>query len=99
MKKIIWTALAILPLLGCNTIDVPKLLQFAKYGIEADCAIGTDALAQNICTFGTDALDAAMAVVNKDPQGGVVAAKQILVDAAAQQPKLKPYLAFLMVKM
>lgn len=99
MKKLIWTSLVCLPLFACNKVDVPKLLQFAKYGIEADCAIGTDALAQNICTFGTDALDAATAAVDNDPQGGVAAAKQILVDASTKEPRLAPYVSWLTVKM
>lgn len=99
MRRSLTAALLMLPLIACNQVDAPKLLAFAKFGIEADCAIGTDALAKDVCVFGTDAIDAATAAVNNDPQGGIAAAKQILIDASVKQPTFAPYVAFLMVKM
>ena len=42
--------------------DAPYESRF-QYGVDADCAFGTDALAQNICAFGTDAISAAQALL------------------------------------
>ena len=75
-------------------LNVPVLLQDAGYGIELDCAIGTDALAQNVCTFGRDGLAAAQAAYAKDPASGQAAVKQVLIDLVGAEPQLGAYLTY-----
>lgn len=80
-----------LPLVACNKPDLPTLLQWAQYGIDADCQFGAGALAQQFCTFGGDAIAAAKAAYAKDPEQGRAAVKKILGDAESQAPELGAY--------
>jgi hypothetical protein len=82
-----------------HRVTVDELLVAAQFGIEADCAIGTDALAKEICLWGTDALPAARAALAKDPVAGRAAAKQLLLDGEAQYPALTPYVQFVVTKL
>lgn len=91
MKKILWILAVVVIVSGCTTPDVPTLLSWAQFGIDADCKFGAGGLAADVCTFGGDAIAAASAAYAKDPANGVKAAKQILVDAETRQPKLVPY--------
>lgn len=84
-----------LPLVACKQPDLPTLLTWAQYGVDADCNFGAGALAADVCTFGTDAIQAAQAAVTKDPIAGVAAAKQILVDAEKARPAFAPYVDWL----
>lgn len=96
MKKIIWIAVLCLPLIGCNAPNYPQLLQYAQFGIDAVCNFGAEGLPKDVCTFGTDALAAANAAIAKDPDKGLLAAQQILADAAAKKPELAPHFAWLL---
>lgn len=84
---------------ACTRPDVPTLLTWAQFGIDADCQFGAGALAADVCTFGGDAITAASAAYAKDPVNGVKAAKKILVDAEARQPKIAPYTHWLTEKL
>lgn len=85
--------------IACQKPDLPTLLTWAQYGIDADCNFGAGALAANVCTFGTDAISAAQAAVKKDPATGLSAAKKILQDAEIAQPKIAPYLDWLVTRL
>ena len=85
--------------LACQKPDLPTLLTWAQYGIDADCNFGKGALAADVCTFGTDAITAAQAAYAKDPTTGVAAVKKILVDAETRQPKIAPYIDWLVAKL
>lgn len=78
-----------------GSLNVPVLISYAQAGIDADCKFGAGALAADVCTFGTDAITAAQAAVTKDPVAGVSAAKKILQDAEVTQPKIAPYVDWL----
>ena len=99
MKKFIWTLPLMLALVACTRPDLPTLLQWAQYGIDADCQFGSGALAADVCTFGGDAIKASQAAYTKDPSTGVAAVKQILSDAEKVQPKIAPYVDWLLVKL
>lgn len=71
-----------------GAVNVPVLLDYAQYGIDADCKFGTGALAQNVCQYGTDVIKLAR---DKSPS----AAKVVLQDAAKAQPKIAPYVQWL----
>lgn len=71
-----------------GAVNVPVLLDYAQYGIDADCKFGTGALAQDVCKIGTDAISLAR---DKSPS----AVKAILLDAEAKQPKIAPYVDWL----
>lgn len=95
MKRVLVLLFPLL-LVACNKPDLPTLLTWAQYGIDADCALGSGALAQHVCTFGDDGIAAAKAAYAKDPANGRAAVKQILVDLEATQPALAPYLDWLL---
>jgi hypothetical protein len=99
MKKLILTLALTLPLIACTNPDIPTLLQYAQWGIDADCKFGAGALAADVCTFGGDAISAANAAYAKDPANGVKAVKQILVDAETRQPTIAPYIDWLVTKL
>lgn len=99
MKKLLIALALTLPLIACTKPDVPTLLQWAQYGIDADCQFGTGALAADVCTFGKDAVDAAQAAYATDPAHGVKAVKQILVDAETRQPAIAPYTHWLTARL
>lgn len=88
-----------LPIVSCTRPDLPTLLTWAQYGIDADCHFGAGALAADVCTFGTDTISAAKAAVARDPQQGLVAAKQILRDAETRQPAIAPYTHWLTARL
>lgn len=77
-----------LPRTPDGAVNVPVLLDYAQYGIDADCKFGTGALAQDVCRFGTDAIALAR---DKSPS----AAKAVLQDAEKKQPKIAPYVDWL----
>lgn len=99
MKRLLLVVSLSLAVIACNKPDLPTLLTWAQYGIDADCNFGAGALAANVCTFGTDAINAAQAAVKKDPATGLSAAKKILQDAEAAQPKIAPYLDWLVTRL
>lgn len=111
-KRFSLTLLAVVSMAGCATfhslvghdpfknadgsVDVAKILLWAEYGIDADCQIGTSALAQDICTFGHDALAGARAALAKDPAAGRAVVLQSLQDFEArlqptQRTAVHPY--------
>lgn len=92
MKKLLLILALGVTLSGCNKPDIPTLLQWSQYGIDADCQFGSGGLAADICTFGTDAITAAKAAYAHDPVNGTAAVKKILIDAELKQPKLADYL-------
>jgi hypothetical protein len=71
-----------------GTLDLPVLYEYAQYGIDADCAFGTGALANEVCKTGTDAINLAK---TKSP----AAAKVVLLDVEQAHPDLVPYLDWL----
>jgi hypothetical protein len=71
-----------------GSLNVPVLLTYAQYGIDADCQLGSGGLATDVCTFGTDILTLAK---SKDPKD----VKKVLVDAETKQPKIAPYIDWL----
>lgn len=64
-------------------IDVVKLVQWAEWGIQADCASDPEAA---VCTVGT----AALAIVKSKGQDPV-AVLAALVDIETRYPAVKPY--------
>ena len=70
-------------------LDVPKLLQWAQWGIDPACSSGV--LPPTVCTFATDTLKIALAVDAKDPTAERAAVKKILLDAGAKKPELIPW--------
>jgi hypothetical protein len=87
-----------------GTINVEKILTWAQYGIDADCQIGTNAIAVDICHFGTDAINAAQAALAKDPKAGAAVARQSLIDTGTALPpdklaKVAPYLNWAISKL
>lgn len=106
MKKIVLvlalvcaTACASLPHTADGRLDLPKLLTWAQYGIDADCSFGSGGLAQDVCTFGHDAIATAQAAWAKDPANGFAAAKKVLMDAVARQPKFGWYVGWLIQRL
>jgi hypothetical protein len=99
MKRLLLIVALTLVAAACTQPDLPTLLTWAQYGIDADCNFGAGALAANVCTFGTDAIAAAQAAVKKDPVTGVSAVKQILVDAERAQPQIAPYVDWLVTQL
>lgn len=93
--KVAWTLALLVFLFGCTKPDLPTLLQYAQFGIDADCKFGAGGLAADVCTFGGDAIEAAKAAYAKDPANGRAAVKKILVDAETRQPKIAPYIDWL----
>lgn len=82
-------ACASFPLRNPNgSINVSALLDYAQYGIDADCKFGSGGLAVDVCKIGTDAITAAK---SKDPKD----VKQVLIDAETKQPKIAPYIDWL----
>lgn len=81
-------ACAVLNKLKSTPINVPVLLDYAQYGIDADCKFGAGALAVDVCTFGTDTIALAK---SKDPKD----VKKLLQDAEVTQPKIAPYIDWL----
>lgn len=71
-----------------GSINISALLDYAQYGIDADCKFGAGALAADVCTFGTDTITIAR---TRDPKD----VKKALVDAENKQPKLAPYIDWL----
>ncbi len=72
-----------------GTVNIPVLLDYAQYGIDADCKFGAGALAADICTFGTDTITLAKSNDAKD-------VRPLLVAAEAKVPKIKPYIDFVL---
>lgn len=95
MKRLIVCTLLALPLLACNGPDLPTLLQYAQYGIDADCMFGKGALAADVCTFGGESIALAKAAAAKDPAQARSSVKQILLSAGQAKPALVPYVAWL----
>lgn len=95
MRKIIWIGAVTLGLIACNGPDLPQLLQYAQYGIDADCMFGKNALAADVCTFGGETIALAKAAAAKDPANQRAAVKAILVSAEARKPEIAPYLKWL----
>lgn len=96
-KRLVLAAVLSLSLSACivsiprtsdGAVNVPVLLDYAQYGIDADCKFGTGALAQDVCKIGTDAITLAR---DKTPS----AVKAILQDAEKKQPKIAPYIDWL----
>lgn len=99
MKKLIQTLVLVstLALSACiisiprtpdGAVNVSVLLDYAQYGIDADCKFGTGALAQDVCKIGTDAI-----TLGRDKTPSAV--KVILQDAEKKQPKIAPYIDWL----
>ncbi len=95
MKKWCVIAALSLPLLACNGPDLPTLLSWAQYGIDADCMFGKGALAADACTFGGETIALAKAAAAKDPANQRAAVKAILLSAEARKPAIAPYLQWL----
>lgn len=84
-------ACASLPHTPDGKLDVMTLLDWAQYGIDADCNFGKGALAANICKIGTDGIIAARAAYMKDPVAGRMAVKNLLDGIGMQYPAVEPY--------
>lgn len=91
MKRLFLVLALSITFSGCTKPDLPTLLTYAQFGIDADCQFGAGGLAADICVFGGDAILAAQAAYAKEPAHGRAAVKKILVDAEARQPKIAPY--------
>lgn len=108
MKTILCVALLSLTVNSCATLkahdpfrnpdgslNVPKILEWVGYGLDADCLI-PNAIAQDICTVGKNALATALAAANKNASGAATAAGQTLQSTldilpASKQNVLAPY--------
>jgi hypothetical protein len=112
MKKVLSVALVVILFAsGCATlkahdpyrnpdgsINVPKVLRDAGFGLQADCLI-PGAVAQVVCAIGTPALAAAQAAADKNPQAAAAAAAnslQATIDALPPGPlrQIVPYFMF-----
>lgn len=99
MRRVLLVVALGLGVSACTRPDVPTLLTWAQFGIDADCQFGAGALAANVCVFGGDAISAAQAAIKKDPVTGVSAAKKILVDAEVAYPAFAPYVDWLIQRL
>ena len=102
MKKLIWT-LALMLCLGCaslptfpprlpdGALDVVTLVDYASYGIEADCALGFNL---DVCTFGRQTIGDARRDIALDPEHPRAALAASLARSVARWPLMQPYVQF-----
>lgn len=79
-----------------GTLNVAKIIQWTAFGIEADCrTFGNTPVGMDICTFGQDAIEVAMAAMDQNPQAKAAAVHGALVDLLArlgpQAQVIQPY--------
>jgi hypothetical protein len=60
-----------------GSLNIPKILQWAEYGLEADCTL-PGIIPQRICSIGVPAIQAAQAAADKNPSAAAMAASNSL---------------------
>jgi hypothetical protein len=70
-----------------GTVNVTKVIDDLEFGLKADCAIPGN-VAQEICTYGTQAIAGARAQQAGDPAGVLAAVRQGLIKAVTDHPDL-----------
>lgn len=84
--------IAALSLAACQKPDLPTLLQDAKYGLDAVCAIGQQTLPPAVCDDGDLALIAAKNIAtSKAFDDARPQVKQLLTDLETKQPQIVPW--------
>jgi hypothetical protein len=75
-----------------GTFSTRKLLLYIDYGLQAGCigVTGTSTTQGKVCTYGNEALDAAVAVNTKDQLLLVTSVSRILQTAVHDHPELQP---------